>query len=447
MDERRKRHVVLLTFLISVVLVTTFGVGYVTSADISVGEGSGEIIVTSHAGQTVTLIESTGERKWVHSGDGTYFGVSVVNQNEILVGFETDNHQRCPDDPPCRRTGVRHFSIENDSPTIREEWSYLIGDVSGHENHDVEVAPNGGYYVSDMANERIGHVRDGEATWIWNASEFYDEPSTPQDIDWLHINDVDRIDSGKYLVSVRNANQILIIEEKNGVVDVINPDTSGADEHKCASQGLKDFDGDGEVRCGDSDVLWGQHNPQWVSEGVVLVADSNNNRVVEFHRTNGSWEEVWELGEAGGMRFAWPRDADRLPNGNTLITDTGNNRVVEVTPRGSLVASFKLPTGVYEADAFPQGEYPAGQKYARSITTFNAGSYERQELPVLSRLLHAAHFVMPVPHWIDESHVAATLFTLLGVGLIVERLVSHLFKPHIRHLYDNFKYFIENYTR
>ena len=54
--------------------------------------------------------------------------------------------------------------------------------------------------------------------------------------------------------------------------------------------------------------------------------------MVELHERNGSWEVAWGVDSAQEVRFDWPRDADRLPNGNTLITDSRNNRVVEVTP-------------------------------------------------------------------------------------------------------------------
>jgi hypothetical protein len=96
-----------------------------------------------------------------------------------------------------------------------------------------------------------------------------------------------------------------------------------------------------------------QHNPQWLDEGAVLVADSENHRVVELHRTaDGDWRPVWVLTGADDRRFNWPRDADRLPNGNTLITDTRNARVVEVTQRGTVVSRHQFPfeTLPYESD-------------------------------------------------------------------------------------------------
>lgn len=194
-----------------------------------------------------------------------------------------------------------------------------------------------------MEHERIFTVEGGEVTWEWNASSFYDAPPDPTTTDWLHINDVDVIDKGRYLVSVRNANQIVIVQRGSGVVDVINEDTSDTNDASCRGSGqLADYDRDGEVKCGDPTVLDHQHNPQWLGDGAVLVADSENDRVVELHRTtNGGWRPEWTLEGAGGIAFNWPRDADRLPNGNTLITDTLNRRIVEVNESGEVVWSVQ----------------------------------------------------------------------------------------------------------
>src|SRR5699024_11539652 len=82
----------------------------------------------------------------------------------------------------------------------------------------------------------------------------------------------------------------------------------------------------------------------------ILVADSENERVVEYERVggpagNGTWKRTWTL-----TGFDWPRDADRLPNGNTLITDTLNQRVVEVTPTGEGVWEYTAPWAPYDAE-------------------------------------------------------------------------------------------------
>jgi hypothetical protein len=104
----------------------------------------------------------------------------------------------------------------------------------------------------------------------------------------LHINDVDVIGEDRYLVSVRNANQLLIIERGRGVVEVINEDDDRNDASCRGSGQLRDTDGDRDVRCGDPSILDHQHNPQYLEEGAILAADSENDRVVELTKRAAS---------------------------------------------------------------------------------------------------------------------------------------------------------------
>lgn len=200
------------------------------------------------------------------------------------------------------------------------------------------MLPSGNIVFADMERERISIIdlEKRDVVWSWNASQYYEAPDDPTKTDWLHINDVDRIGDGRFLVSVRNANQLVIIERGQGVVEVINEN-------------------------GDEDVLNKQHSPQWLGENATLVADSDNRRVVEPHwnETTGTWEVTWSVSKVDGIRFDWPRDADRLPSGNTLITDSRNNRVVEVNENGNLVASYRTSPLLYEADLAPYAELPA----------------------------------------------------------------------------------------
>lgn len=101
----------------------------------------------------------------------------------------------------------------------------------------------------------------------------------------------------------------------------------------------------------DHSVLYEQHNPDYIPEEnggpAMIVADSNNDRVVEYQFEDGQWTESWVWQDT---RLKWPRDADRLPNGHTLVTDTNGNRVVEVDERGDVHWSFSAPIDAYDAE-------------------------------------------------------------------------------------------------
>jgi hypothetical protein len=287
------------------------------------------------------------------------------------------------------------------------------------EVHAVEPLPSGGFAVADMEYERIAIVEDGAVVWQWHASSFYDFPPDPTQQDWLHINDVNHIGEDRFLVSVRNANQLLVVERGEGVVEVINETPADANPDRCGEAGeVADYDDDGEVRCGDPDTLSRQHNPHWLGDGAVLVADSDNDRVVELHRTaNGSWEPVWIAAAAGGLPLHWPRDADRLPSGNTLISDTWNERILEVNATGHVQWSTTTDVQPYEADRIPAGERIGVPRFnGTGIASPEEGSATGGGLPILSSLVVGLHAVFPfVPFWVGELQV---FLVLLSLGLV-----------------------------
>jgi hypothetical protein len=310
-----------------------------------------------------------GARQWAFSEADTYFDVSLLSNGNVLAAWMTAGQSNCgPFPEPCARTG---FVILEPGPVpeVVEKFSIPVRTSHNSEIHDVEEMPGGGYVMTDMDRERVMIVEDGEITWQWNASNFYEAPPDPTKRDWLHLNDVDYLGEDRFLVSVRNANQLLVVERQGDggeVVEVINEDRSDENDESCTDgPRLYDADGDGDVRCGDPENFREQHNPQWLENGGVLVADSGNDRVVELHERNGRWQPAWILTGAGGRGFEWPRDADRLPNGNTLVTDSRGRRVVEVNEQGQVVWSRSTGNGiVYEADRLPAGEIVGAQRYA-----------------------------------------------------------------------------------
>ncbi|WP_345777001.1 arylsulfotransferase family protein [Halorarum salinum] len=367
--------------------------------------------------------------EWREDSADSYFDVQRLEDGTVLAGFMHSGYEECGEyESPCTRTGIRIVDPDAEGgPEVVEEYSFPVRSQSNSEIHDAEPLPDGGYAMTDMDRERILIVEDDEVVWQWNASELYDEPDDPTRTDWLHINDVDRIGEDRFLVSVRNANQLVIVERTDDggseVVEIVNEDTGGSDA-SCTKNGqLRDADGDGDVRCGDPSVLNHQHNPQWLGDGAVLVADSDNDRVVELHRNaEGDWEPVWVLESAEGMDLRWPRDADRLPNGNTVVTDTLNKRVFEVDENGTVVWSVETERIPYEADREPReltGGVTADLPRYDGDGTHVAGS---GSVPVLSTLVVGLRAVAPwAPVWFAETQIGLTLVSLalaLGGGVV-----------------------------
>ena len=381
-----------------------------------------------HEFGSVYLLEGA-EQKWKEDSADSYFDATVLEDGKILVGFMHSGYSNCELSPGgCVRTGFRIIEVGKE-PKVVEEYSYEVRTRKDSEVHAVSLLPSGEFLMSDMDMERIFTVKDGEITWIWEAKTVYDEPKDPTKRDWLHINDVDVIGENRYLVSVRNANQILIVDRDEGVVEIINEDYEDDDDASCKRIGaLEDTDGDGDIQCGDPSILNHQHNPQWLSEGKILVADSDNNRIVELHRDGqGSWKPVWALYEAGGIELNWPRDADKLPNGNILITDTLNKRIIEVNPQGEIVWGVWTQYIPYEADRLPYGEISGIDEICRDekcegfeweTVTKNPGEFveidsRKSEVPIISDLLFIMRVLLPeIPYWFRELQLITTIISI-----------------------------------
>jgi len=100
------------------------------------------------------------------------------------------------------------------------------------------------------------------------------------------------------------------------------------------------------------DHLRGPHNADRLPNGNTIIADSHNNRIVEVTHDGAI---AWQYMPTGTDRLDWPRDADRLDTGNTLITDSEHARLREVDSAGQLVWQYgglQLP---YDGDRLANG--------------------------------------------------------------------------------------------
>ncbi len=428
----RQQLGVLLVLIGVVSVVGSLAVSAATAPDISVdsqNDATGRTLAGMQVEGTVAMFDASGDVLWrFGNGSADYFGVSMLDNGTVLAAFVAEEKQSCgPFEPPCARTGFRLIDPQP-NPHIVGEWSFPVRSKLNSEVHDVNRLPSGEFLLTDMEYERIMTVApNGTITWQWNASQRYDEPPNPTQTDWLHINDVDRLGPGRYMVSVRNANQILIIERGKGVVEVINEDEPGSSDENCRQRGnqLADYNNDsnGDILCGNPELFDHQHNPQYLGPGAVLVADSDNDRVVELHKRNGEWEIAWGVNSAKGVRFDWPRDADRLPNGHTLITDSRNNRIVEVTPNGTTVWSASTGIWPYEADRLPYGELVGGDRIDRMNRTGDLpGGTGEATFALLQRAHAGLSYVVSLPHWFHPYHIGiialAVPLACLG-GLLV----------------------------
>jgi hypothetical protein len=340
------------------------------------GKTNGRLVAFGPRGQVKWVHESADEVVWSYDVD------PLENGNLFVVGtFREGGHGKT-------------LFFEFDPRAQERLWTARLNVTDTHDadmidRHRIAVAHMRAYNASSGENEDgllvYNRTSDEvERSWRFDEDGGYPDsvggPTSPdegREVDWSHVNDVDRVGENRYMLSPRNFDQVVVVDLETGEVEL----QLGED--------------------GDHATMKRQHNPQYLesSDGAptILVADSENNRIVEYERdgdgerTNGSrassgrrsdggWTRTWELGS--GESFAWPRDADRLPNGNTLVADSRNDRVLEVAPDGTVVWEVYAPWLVYDVERVRYGDEAYGHD-PPTIADMNAsGQYRVENAPL-----------------------------------------------------------------
>jgi hypothetical protein len=218
-------------------------------------------------------------------------------------------------------------------------WSYLDSKVS----HDADRLPNGNTLViwgggDSVDDNQVKEVNpQGQVVWSWRAKEnFYHPPyDNIWDQGWTHANAATRMANGNTLVNLRNFNLTVEVNPSGQVV----------------------WSYDWSVFGDNADP----HEPELEPDNHIVIALQNNSpyQIVEINRATG--ENVWTY-ENSNLRTT--RDADRLPNGNTLIVTVytgapgGESRIMEITQDKEVVWQLGIknaPVGhaagwIYKAD-------------------------------------------------------------------------------------------------
>jgi hypothetical protein len=148
--------------------------------------------------------------------------------------------------------------------------------------------------------------------------------------DVLHTNQLEIVDArlarrlpdqepGSYLLSSRRTDALMTLNPRTGKVDWV---LRGS--------------------------FLGQHHPTVLEDGRILMFDNKRDpkvgsRLIEILPESG--EVLWEFGQTEDEPFfsACCGTVYRLPNGNTLTSETGAGRALEITPEGEVVWEFINP--------------------------------------------------------------------------------------------------------
>jgi hypothetical protein len=232
---------------------------------------------------------------------------------------------------------------------------------------------------------------DGQRVWEWNCSQHFDElgfnaearrimQSNP-DItgeskvgDWMHMNSISCLGPNRWfdqgdtrfhpdniIWSGRQTNIIAITDKKTGKVAwQLGPDYSGTaalerlgwiiGQHH-AHMVPRGLPGEGNILVFDNGGSAGYGAPNPGCPTGVGYALRDYSRVVEFNPL--TLEVVWQYpppNPQGATAMNYLRlyskfisSAQRLPNGNTLITEGGCGRFLEVTPAHEIVWEYVSP--------------------------------------------------------------------------------------------------------
>ncbi|SOB88977.1 aryl-sulfate sulfotransferase [Streptomyces sp. 1331.2] len=247
--------------------------------------------------------------------------------------------------------GVLYTEIE---PLRGAEAKAVLGGVPGSEA--------GGETVWADTITEVG--ADGATRWSWRAAEHLDRADYPLHPDyarehWPLINSVTPLADGNILASLRSVSAVVVISRATGkILWRSRPGT--------VSQ---------------------QHNPTELADGRLLVFDNGvfrpghdvpYSRVIEIDRARD--EVVWEYHDPARESFFAPfmGSAQRLANGNTLVTDSPAGRLFEVTADGYLCWEYVVPHFGAYTESEVRTLFPAEPN-----AVFRAYRYAPEEIPWL----------------------------------------------------------------
>lgn len=256
--------------------------------------------------------------------------------------------------------GLGMVKLDKDSDVL---WAH-----PNRAHHDLDIAPDGTVYVLTRQAHKVPRVNtrkpiledylvildaDGTERQTISVLEAFErspdyrwifDKKTTKRGDLFHTNSVFWLDGslasklpafkrGNVLVSCRANNTLAVIDPATGTV---------VWAHEGGTK--RDF-----LR---------QHDPTILADGTLMVfdnRDSNRSSAVETYDPV-TMRKTWSYAGTDTDPFYSETcgAAERLPNGNTLVTESDNGRAFEVTADGTIVWEFLNPNR-----AGPEGEYIA----------------------------------------------------------------------------------------
>jgi hypothetical protein len=232
-----------------------------------------------------------------------------------------------------------------------------------------------------LEDDRLIEVSwDGEIVWEWVAGEHIDELGFDADaraaikaapgfnparagFDWLHINSAtyvgpnhwfdegdQRFAPNNVIISSRQASLLAIVARDGKIVWRIGPDFSETEALRKIRQIIGQhhahfippgLPGAGNLLVFDNGGASGYGTPTPVAPSGQGIYARANSRVLEINPV--TLELVWSYVQPAQFYSTNISGAQRLPNGNTLVTEGAPGRMFEVTKDGAIVWEYMSP--------------------------------------------------------------------------------------------------------
>jgi len=277
----------------STITATIDNVGGADAGPFNVSLSADESIVDTVSVQSLNVSESTNVSfSWTPASAGDY---------ELCVVADTDDAIDEPDETNNRACTV---------VTVSEVSAEIVWQHGALVPWDAERLSDGNTLITEYGNHTVIEVTPaGTIVWQYGTGT---QGSGPGELNCPH--DAKRLTGGNTLITDYNNHRVIEVNLSGAIVWQYGTDTAGS----------------------GTDQLDYPTDAERLSGGNTLIADRLNNRVIEVDSTGTIvWEMTW---------LYHPFDVDRLPDGNTLIADYRNHRVIEVNPSREII--WQYGTGI-----------------------------------------------------------------------------------------------------
>ena len=297
---------------------------------------SDNILIADQFNNRVIEVDPQGDIVWNFGlGPADFSPASIIGVNDaerigdftLMAGTGTPGGQ--PEAPNCTNPN----GCPDDRVILVDEsgnivWQYGQFGVAGSGFNELNTPvqatwlPSGEVLITDQANQRVIQV-DQNLNILWQYGTT-----------GVSGNGPNQLNSPNCALLLKNGNVLICDEANNRAIEVTpTPPSGGTIVWQYGS-------GDPNKNHPVSGVAFASR----LDNGNTLITDSNHNRVIEI---DANKKIVWQYHTCHGSGCNLPRGtgplptrAVRLENGNTLISDQYDHRVIEVNPAKKIVLSY-----------------------------------------------------------------------------------------------------------